>query len=335
MRITSSGNVGIGTDSPDAKLEVNDSANDLQMRVGSLTAGISPYIRLQGKNTANTTNYYTDIELDAENGKLIFNDPGTSGGSIGTNPMVIDSSGNVGIGENDPDRQLHLKSSLPAIRLEDSDVSGLYHEFFASTAGLFQFKADGGNVQANSGFLFQVDNSEKMRIDSAGTVTFEIGAKFKKVGGAFGSLLNYYQRGTFTPIYTGTTVYSYGIRYGYYERIGDLVHVQLEISTGYTSGAGTGIAKIGGLPFTVGRAVCCPMYVMQPTGTMSDISLMGPNFESTKAVPVGVVGTTTIQFEYTDKGSTGKTVVTPANFFRSGGYTNGNHMQVTISYLVT
>ena len=228
-----------------------------------------------------------------------------------------------------------MKSSLPAIRLEDSDVSGLYHEFFASTAGLFQFKADGGNVQANSGFLFQVDNSEKMRIDSAGTVTFEIGAKFKKVGGAFGSLLNYYQRGTFTPIYTGTTVYSYGIRYGYYERIGDLVHVQLEISTGYTSGAGTGIAKIGGLPFTVGRAVCCPMYVMQPTGTMSDISLMGPNFESTKAVPVGVVGTTTIQFEYTDKGSTGKTVVTPANFFRSGGYTNGNHMQVTISYLVT
>jgi len=185
MRITSSGNVGIGTDSPDAKLEVNDSANDLQMRVGSLTAGISPYIRLQGKNTANTTNYYTDIELDAENGKLIFNDPGTSGGSIGTNPMVIDSSGNVGIGENDPDRQLHLKSSLPAIRLEDSDISGLYHEFFASTSGLFQFKADGGNVQANSGFLFQVDNSERMRIDSSGNVgigTTNPGAKLDVYG---------------------------------------------------------------------------------------------------------------------------------------------------------
>lgn len=91
-------------------------------------------------------------------------------GDNATDRMVITHDGDVGLGENNPDRQLHLKSSLPAIRLEDSDVSGLYHEFFASTSGFFQFKADGGNVQPGSGFLFQVDNSEKMRIDSNGNV---------------------------------------------------------------------------------------------------------------------------------------------------------------------
>ena len=114
------GNVGIGTTSPQAKLEVNDSSNDIQMRVGSLTAGISPQIRLQGKNTANTTNYYADIELDAENGKLIFNDPGTSGGSIGQSPMVLDSSGNVGIGTTGPAYKLSVENSLQVFSSGDT-----------------------------------------------------------------------------------------------------------------------------------------------------------------------------------------------------------------------
>ena len=114
MRITSAGNVGIGTDNPNAKLEVKDSSTNLQMRVGSLTAGISPAIRLQGKNTANTTNYYADISLDAENGKLIFNDPGTSGGSVGQNPMVLDSNGNVGIGETNPAEKLEVNGNIKA-----------------------------------------------------------------------------------------------------------------------------------------------------------------------------------------------------------------------------
>jgi len=91
--------------------------------------------------------------------------------AVDTSVLYVDTASNrVGIGETSPDRLLHLKSSLPAVRLEDSDVSGLYHEFFASTSGLFQFKADGGNVQANSGFMFQVDNSERMRINSSGSV---------------------------------------------------------------------------------------------------------------------------------------------------------------------
>jgi hypothetical protein len=108
VRITAGGRVGIGVTNPSAKLQVEDSANNIQMRVGSLTTGRSPIIRLQGRNSANTTNYYADIELDADDGKLIFNDPGTSGSSIGQNPMVLDSSGNVGIGTTSPDAKLDI-----------------------------------------------------------------------------------------------------------------------------------------------------------------------------------------------------------------------------------
>ncbi len=141
-----SGNLGIGTTSPSAKLEVNDSANDLQMRVGSLTAGISPYIRLQGKNTANTTNYYADIELDAENGKLIFNDPGTSSGSIGTNPMVIDSSGNVGIGTTSPTRKLDVDGDGRFGSDVEMEKSITANDYYSSPNGPFGGAQQGINA---------------------------------------------------------------------------------------------------------------------------------------------------------------------------------------------
>ena len=122
MRLTD-GNVGIGTTDPNAKLEVNDSANSLQMRVGSLTAGISPYIRLQGKNTANTTNYYADIALDAENGKLVFKDPGTSSGSIGQTPTTLDSSGNLSVGGNVEHNGLTMTSGTDIDQLKTVNMT--------------------------------------------------------------------------------------------------------------------------------------------------------------------------------------------------------------------
>tara|TARA_B110000305_G_scaffold87788_1_gene98942 strand:+ start:3058 stop:5514 length:2457 start_codon:yes stop_codon:yes gene_type:complete len=106
------GKIGIGVANPDVMFSVNDSNNDIQMRVGSLTAGISPVIRFQGKNAADTTNYFADISLDAENGKLIFQDPGTSSGSIGQNPSVLDSVGNFGIGTSDPAEALEVSGKI-------------------------------------------------------------------------------------------------------------------------------------------------------------------------------------------------------------------------------
>ena len=156
----SSSNIGIGTTSPGAKLEVNDSSDNLQMRLGSLTAGTSPYFRLQGKNTAGNTNYYADIELDAENGKLIFNDPGTSSGSIGQSPMVLDSSGNVGIGTTSPDGLLHVSAGTSGdaklILEADTDNSD------ENDVPQIWFKADGditeGLIGLNNNYLDFVSN---------------------------------------------------------------------------------------------------------------------------------------------------------------------------------
>jgi len=173
MRIDSASNVGIGTTSPSAKLEINDSANALQMRIGSLTAGISPYFRLQGKNTANTTNYYADIALDAENGKLIFKDPGTSGGTIGQSPMVIDSSGNVGIGTTSPTTdyskvlQINASGNGSTLRLTDAGSGSAV----GNGLELLQYGVDSYIINRENGVMrFWNNNASKMVILANGNV---------------------------------------------------------------------------------------------------------------------------------------------------------------------
>ena len=104
------GNVGIGTTNPDARLEVKDTDNHLQMRIGSLSSAISPVIRLQGKNDNNTTNRYADIKLDAENGVLTLLAPKTTAPNI--NAINVKQGGNVGIGTTSPDAKLEVAGGI-------------------------------------------------------------------------------------------------------------------------------------------------------------------------------------------------------------------------------
>ncbi len=90
----------------------------------------------------------------------------------GTTPKLFwdASAESLGIGTSSPSRQLHLASSVPSIRLEDTDVSGLYGEVVQLANGDLSFRADHGDVQASSSISFSVDAAEAMRITSDGSV---------------------------------------------------------------------------------------------------------------------------------------------------------------------
>ena len=101
---------------------------------------------------------------------------------IGTNSserVRIDSSGRVGIGETSPDGDLHIKSSNPAIYLEDSTNSSQHGQAIIEQNGdNLKIRQDAGNASSGSGsnISFQVDAAERVKIANLGDN--EYGFKF-------------------------------------------------------------------------------------------------------------------------------------------------------------
>ena len=175
MRIDSSGNVGIGTNAPSSKLEVN----------GFIQSS-------QGLKFNDTDSDYGLFPLGSQT--LAFN-------INGDEKLRIAASGNVGIGTNSPAQLLDIASTAPNITLTDT-VDG-YSEIDGNAANL-KFNADKGNEKVDSNIIFAVDNSEKARITSDGNVAIgvsdlsSLGAANSPafgVGGAAGNRVGIYGNG--------------------------------------------------------------------------------------------------------------------------------------------
>jgi len=100
--------------------------------------------------------------------------------SSGTNKWNIYASGtaanyfagSVGLGTSTPQRQLHLRSSYPAIRFEDSDYgTGHYSEIDGNGgSGVLTLNADPTNATSNSGISLAVDGTERLFVGSTEAV---------------------------------------------------------------------------------------------------------------------------------------------------------------------
>ncbi|MBT7929392.1 hypothetical protein HN682_05715, partial [Candidatus Peregrinibacteria bacterium] len=110
MRIDGSGNVGIGTDSPSDyagtadNLVVNGGAADSGITIATDNSHIGNLFFADG--TTGSEAYAGLIQYQHSSNLMKF---GTSGVP---NKMVIDSSGNVGIGTTTPDKLLHIASDV-------------------------------------------------------------------------------------------------------------------------------------------------------------------------------------------------------------------------------
>ena len=112
-------------------------------------------------NSSNSQQWDIDAEGGASSlGVLSFS-------TNSTERMRIDSSGKVGIGTASPAVEVEVASAAPQIRLTDTD--GGYCEV-TNVSGNLLLQADKGNTEASSFMRFDVDNTERMRIDSSGNV---------------------------------------------------------------------------------------------------------------------------------------------------------------------
>ena len=141
LKITSTGNVGIGTTSPSEKLEVNGNAS---ISGGIYVGGVNSFI---WNNTANSN--------------LRF-------GANGSEKMRIASSGNVGIGTTSPNSILHITDANPEFILEDT--TNINRCRLKNVDGNFRYEADYNSQMGNSRHVFFIDGSEKLRINTNGNV---------------------------------------------------------------------------------------------------------------------------------------------------------------------
>ncbi len=170
MRIDTNGNVGIGTDAPEAKLDIAASAttnvdivnfknsNDIAKAKISLSANSSGELSLIDGN--NNTNVFV-----TSNGDSYFN------------------GGNVGIGTTSPNRLLHLQSTGDAImQITSANGSGAYIDLGDVD------DVNGGRIvyDSSSNLILNTASTERLRITSSGNVgigTTSPGYKLQVDGG--------------------------------------------------------------------------------------------------------------------------------------------------------
>ena len=153
FRVTSSGNVGIGTTSPSTSLDIDAGSTSEYFR-GAGNSGSARYLVLSASTTTNAGDTHT-FNASSSTGHLQF-------ATAGVDRVTIDSSGNVGIGTSSPSSVLHLSTSNdPQITLTDTG--------FGASADI---TGSNGNLRLNSqtATIFDMADSEVMRIDSSGRV---------------------------------------------------------------------------------------------------------------------------------------------------------------------
>jgi hypothetical protein len=272
MRILQDGKVGIGETAPSTILHLKDSSNT------SLT--------LDSAASGSARVYLDANDAGTEGGELIFQSGGvnkagiwhhrdgilkfTTGASVGaanTPKMVLDSSGFVGIGTDNPGRPFVINSGQNVVASLESTDPDVYLCLMDDTSTLNSSQRIG---VTGDDMHFWTDSTERMRIDSAGDVTFtgdlimangkgiDFSATADSSGTMTSEVLDDYEEGTWTVkvamgdelVEDNASAGAYDFQDGYYTKIGNTVHVWGYFNLN-TLGGATGSATIENLPFTV------------------------------------------------------------------------------------
>ena len=266
--LASGGNVGIGTASPSAQLEIEGNVSSATQFSGfqglriqnanGAALGRTADINFVAGTGSNNRGAAIGVEIVSGFGNDLYfatNPNNVSSNDTLVERMRIDSSGRVGIGTNNPPAAVHLHygtdPSLNIFSTQHTQNTGSKINF-----GVGQSASSGGNTGcriehnipnaggAMSGELkFYTNNGdslqERLRIQAGGGISFNGDS-------AAANALSDYEEGTFTGgfnDFNGT----YSQNTGTYTKIGNVVTIQIMIQG--SGGSGSGALILTSLPF--------------------------------------------------------------------------------------
>jgi hypothetical protein len=290
--IDSSGNVGIGTTSPAAPLDVRKSTGDLAYFIPTTAGHGSTYISSSSNKAEIGTgllNTEFSVRSKGNGGFLTFD-------TNGSESMRIDASGNLlvdktAIGLNTVGFEVRPNGIMASTR---DGGSSAYFNRKTSDGSVVEFQKDGttvGSWQSRSSLVSTIvldpraggvglgaTTNKLIPTDNAGTLSngaIDLGAsanRFKNLylsGGVYlggtgaANLLDDYEEGTWTPALGGTWTTDPTTLSGTYTKVGNVVTIRMKMLGGVKSSAISGY--ITGLPFATNNS----------TGSVGSVSNAG------------------------------------------------------------
>lgn len=277
MRITSAGNVGIGTTNPSGPLNVHSASGDTNLYV---TTG----------NTAASTNIFFGDSGNSTIGRIVYDHNGDymKFRTNGSDAMRIDSNGNLLVGKNSSSfttagvelaqggtaGKVQIQRSSSPLALANLTDDGNILNFYKGTTPVGSIGTVSGDVtidggSEHTGLRFEATDITPRHNGAASDNVNDLGtsaSRFKDLylsggvnfsansnaAGMTSELLDDYEEGTWTgrlaSSTSGGTNYDSAGATGRYIKIGRLVHIQIHY-TQSISGSGGGAVYMIGLPY--------------------------------------------------------------------------------------
>ena len=191
-------------------------------------------IRLKGSVSNGTTHAHLNIGSDASNSETRAID--IYGGWSGGEYKSITYNHGTGTADILAQQRVRYNSSPSSTYYE---IGRLYHGQ-NTTAYPIRFVSTGVTTA-------DLELDGNLKVSSGNGINF---SAYATSGNPSSNLLDDYEEGTFLPTMFGATVAgssTYTLQYGYYVKVGKLVHFQIRMTV--TSSTATGTMRIGGLPF--------------------------------------------------------------------------------------